>query len=250
MRQRFRILNRAAGWILALGGETRFCCPVCGYSGPFFVRRFAATRRKHAICPGCGALERHRLQWLVLNATPERSRYSTMRVLHLAPEAFFVDLFRKMFKGYTTADLERRDVDCAVDLTRLPFKDASFDVVYASHVLEHIKDDGQALAEIRRVLMPSGIAFLPVPIFTGIKTIEYPSAVPSEAYHVRQPGYDYYERYRDLFNRVVMYSSNDFDPIYQVHIYEDRTGWPTPKLPYREPMPGEKHEDIVPVCYK
>ena len=33
------------------------------------------------------------------------------------------------------------------------------------------------------------------------------------------------------------------------HIYEDRTGWPTEEFPMREAMAGEKHIDIVPVCF-
>lgn len=45
----------------------------------------------------------------------------------------------------------------------LPFPDASFDVVFLSEVLEHVERDGDALAEIRRVLAPGGEGFLTVP---------------------------------------------------------------------------------------
>jgi ubiquinone/menaquinone biosynthesis C-methylase UbiE len=154
-----------------------------------------------------------------------------------------------MFQQYTSADLSLHRTDCAADITKLPFQNKSFDVVYASHVLEHIQADRLALAEIHRVLTPAGIAILPVPIFAGVKTVEYPEPNPFETYHVRQPGYDYYDRYGEFFVKVVKYCSRDFGSDFQLYIHEDRTGWPTPAMPNRQPMPGEKHEDIVPVCY-
>ena len=42
------------------------------------------------------------------------------------------------------------------DATRLPFPDATFDVVITSEVLEHIQDDVAAIAEMVRVLAPGG----------------------------------------------------------------------------------------------
>jgi SAM-dependent methyltransferase len=40
----------------------------------------------------------------------------------------------------------------------LPFEDSSFDVVFSSNVLEHIKDLEFSLGEIHRVLRPNGLA--------------------------------------------------------------------------------------------
>lgn len=47
----------------------------------------------------------------------------------------------------------------------LPFKDGSFDFVFALDVLEHLPDDRPALCEIKRVLRVDGIAFITVPAF-------------------------------------------------------------------------------------
>jgi SAM-dependent methyltransferase len=49
------------------------------------------------------------------------------------------------------------------DARRLPFADASFDLVVALDVLEHILDDDAAARELRRVTRPGGalIAFVP-----------------------------------------------------------------------------------------
>ncbi|MBI3721589.1 MAG: class I SAM-dependent methyltransferase, partial [Fimbriimonas ginsengisoli] len=41
------------------------------------------------------------------------------------------------------------------DLCRLPFRDASFDVVISTDVIEHIADDVAALREMCRVLEPA-----------------------------------------------------------------------------------------------
>ncbi len=43
-----------------------------------------------------------------------------------------------------------------VDAERLPFRDRSFDRVVSFCVIEHFRDDGAVLDEIRRVLVPTG----------------------------------------------------------------------------------------------
>jgi SAM-dependent methyltransferase len=52
-----------------------------------------------------------------------------------------------------------------MDAGRLGFAPASFDLVVASDVLEHIEDDAGALAEWRRVLKPRGRLLVLVPAF-------------------------------------------------------------------------------------
>jgi SAM-dependent methyltransferase len=46
-----------------------------------------------------------------------------------------------------------------VDAQNLPFASAHFDLVVANHMLYHVPDRGRALAEIRRVLRPTGRFF-------------------------------------------------------------------------------------------
>jgi SAM-dependent methyltransferase len=49
------------------------------------------------------------------------------------------------------------------DALALPFADRSFDRVIAAEVLEHVVDDGAALAELARVLRPGGTLAVTVP---------------------------------------------------------------------------------------
>lgn len=57
-----------------------------------------------------------------------------------------------------------KGVDTAADLEEgLPFKDESVDLLYASHVLEHIKAFPALMRECYRVLKPRGLLALKVP---------------------------------------------------------------------------------------
>jgi SAM-dependent methyltransferase len=228
--------------------KERFTCPVCGYNGPFKDVNPPTGFRKHAMCPNCNAMERHRIQYLVVNNVLNGINPSALKMIHFAPEPFFRVYFSEHFGQYETADLNMHNVDHNVDLQDLPFEDKSYDFVFASHVLEHIPNDEKAISEIRRILKPNGIAILPVPLVAE-KTIEYPEPNPHESYHVRAPGLDYFNRFDRFFSKVDKIRSDSLPDIYQLFVYEDRSLWPTKESPLRPPMPGEKHIDVVPVCY-
>ncbi len=245
-----KIKNRISyySFLIENHNKEKFKCPVCGYSGPFMDINPPTGFRKHAKCLKCGSLERHRLQSLVLSNLLNGINTSSLKMLHFAPENFFRDFFSKRFGQYETADLCMDGVDHKVDLQKLPFDDQTYDFVFASDVLEHIPDDKKALSEIRRILKPNSIAVLPVPVVAE-KTIEYPEPVPAEAYHVRAPGLDYFDRYSMFFSKVEQFSSNSLSELHQLYTYEDRSQWPTKECPLRPAMQGERHINIVPVCY-
>jgi ubiquinone/menaquinone biosynthesis C-methylase UbiE len=61
------------------------------------------------------------------------------------------------------------------DATHLRYKDESFDVLIANHVLEHIPEDTTAMKEFNRVLKKGGVAILQVPYSEKLmSTIEDP----------------------------------------------------------------------------
>lgn len=242
------LTNPAANQAASAAKKQYFVCPCCGHIGRFKATGRFMGRRPHARCPQCRALERHRLQHLVLREVFDCRLINTGRVLHVAPEPSMRALIEPMFETYIGADIEPRGNTVRADLRALQFEDDSFDMVYASHVLEHIDDDRQALSEVRRVLRPGGLAILPVPIVAET-TVEYPGPSPTEHGHVRAPGADYYDRYAPFFSRILLRSSEDYDPIHQLYVYEDRTIYPTRAAPRRPPMPGERHPDRVPLCF-
>ena len=158
-----KALNRAIRPLLRSGpgiavfkwirrGREHFVCPLCHYMGPFVTIRPVYGRREHACCPQCGSAERTRLQYLVLRRMDQTHDLSRMSAIHFAPERHLQHHFRRLFGKYVSADLQARNVDYQVDLRDLPFDDASYDFVFASHVLEHIKEDLLALSEISRIL--------------------------------------------------------------------------------------------------
>lgn len=244
------VLAKVRLWQFRLENKSKqkFECPICKYCGPFVDLHPLTGLRKHAKCPNCGALERHRIQFLVVQSILKKIDAPHMKMLHFAPEEFLTRTLFKKFGMYETADLNRPDVDHQCNLENLPFSNSTYDFVFASHVLEHVSNDKKAIQEIFRILKPNGIAVLPVPLVSH-ETIEYPEPNPNEEFHVRAPGLDYFDRYQTCFSRVETYTSDFFPKKFQLFVYEDRTQWPSTWCPLRQAMDGEKHMDIVPVCY-
>jgi hypothetical protein len=147
-------------------GRSRWC-PVCERRAARFLP-YGAVRRENAMCPRCGALERHRFVWLYLTRRSGLFAGGPKTLLHLAPEPCLERrLRRQLGEGYLSADLSNPRAMVKADIMALPFADGRFDVVYCSHVLEHVADDRLALREIRRVLGAGGWALILVPVHPG-----------------------------------------------------------------------------------
>ncbi|MEO5373761.1 MAG: class I SAM-dependent methyltransferase [Alphaproteobacteria bacterium] len=81
--------------------------------------------------------------------------FTSVRGLDISPEAI----------GYCAArGLPPVDLG---SIEAMPYGDASFSLVLATDVLEHV-DDARALAEIRRVLVPGGRVLMTVPAFPAL----------------------------------------------------------------------------------
>lgn len=177
-------------------------CPVCGTVVESFLPSGLQRVVPDRMCPTCTSLERHRAVWLYFQ---QRTNLFTepLRMLDVAPDRAFGPRFAELPNVcYLSADLASPKAMIRLDLTDAPHPDASFDVIYVSHVLEHIPDDRRAMREIYRILRPGGWAVLLVPMF-GATTREDPTVVdPAERErlfgqdnHVRMYGHDgEYER--------------------------------------------------------
>ncbi|SUW09327.1 type 11 methyltransferase [Brachyspira pilosicoli] len=147
--------------------DNNYLCPICGYSGKEFLP-FGVVKRKNAQCPNCKSLERHRLYYLYLLRKINADK--KLKVCHFAPEKSIKDTF-DLFKNidYISCDIVPNRAMCVQDITSTTFEDNYFDIVFCSHVLEHIPDDIKAMKELRRILKPDGFAILQVPYFYNWK---------------------------------------------------------------------------------
>jgi SAM-dependent methyltransferase len=181
-------------------GLARFC-PCCKAR----VRRFTPfglVERPEAQCPVCGSMERHRLIWLYMTQKTNLFDGNQKKMLHVAPEAQLSPLIQKAdYINYLSADLFDPKAMVKMDITDIQYPDNTFDVIYCSHVLEHVQDDRKTMLEFYRVLKSGCWAILQVPI-TADTTFEDPKVVsPKERErlfgqcdHVRRYGPDYRDR--------------------------------------------------------
>ncbi len=185
---------------LRLRGKT-YRCPCCGWG---FKRLEYFNVRPNAKCPRCWSQERHRLLALYLQKRTSVLDQPT-DVLHIAPE----DGLRRVLKRSkgvraVAVDLDSPLTDLKMDLRDLSFPDDSFDVAICSHVLEHIQEDRQAMAELYRVLRPGGFALVLVPYLENEATTREDPTVVDPAQRERLFGQSDHVRFygRDLVDRL------------------------------------------------
>lgn len=157
-------------WLLAYVGTARVC-PICERRCRLFMPA-GIIRRSDACCPHCSSLERHRSMWLYLIRHSQLLQ-RRVRMLHIAPEECVAARLREHVNvDYVSADLSSPLAMVHMDITTMPYLDGCFDLLYCSHVLEHIPDDRAAMQEIIRVLRPGGVAMVQVPIASAETTYE------------------------------------------------------------------------------
>lgn len=180
---------------------SRYTCPIEEKSYRKFLPYGALKLRPNVLCPGSMSLERHRLLWLYLKNKTSFFTAPKLKMLHIAPEQCFLDLFKAQSNlDYTTADLVSPIADVKMDLHNAPFEDNTFDVIFCNHVLEHVNDDHQCMSELYRVMKPGGWGIFQVPLDVNREeTLEDPNITSEEDRlkyywqkdHVRLYGMDY-----------------------------------------------------------
>lgn len=204
----------------AITGNPRYCI-VCDRSVPCFLPwrggwncappamralRMIGSDLDHFACPRCGSTDRDRHLKLYFLHTGIAERIAGARVLHFAPERALEPWLESLgATRYMRADLfpARHGIE-RVDLQDLPFDAASFDIVIANHVLEHVTLLDSATAEIARVLRPGGVAILQTPWCAGLAaTVDDPTVVDPIA-RTQLFGQDDHVRLfgRDVFDRI------------------------------------------------
>lgn len=219
----------------------RFTDPIDSKSFCSFLPYGYGKQRPNVLSPSTLSLERHRLLWLYLKNNTDFFT-SNKKVLHFAPEQAFYKRFRQLKNlDYTTTDLLSPLADVKADISNLPFKDNSYDVILCNHVLEHIPDDTKAMQELYRVLKPNGMAILQIPQDLNRANTFEDNAITDKKEraeifgqydHVRIYGRDYFDKLRSVGFKV-----DEVDYTSQLSL-EDIDKYRLTK--------GE----IIPVCYK
>ena len=221
----------------------KFTDPIDGRSFRKFLPYGYVKQRENALSPSTLSLERHRLMWLFLkDNTTFFTATKKLKVLHIAPEQCFLDIFRKQQNlNYITSDLESPIADVKADICDLPFKENEFDIVFCNHVLEHISNDTKAMQELYRVLKPGGFGIFQIPQDLS-KAITFEDNTITDRKeraklfgqydHVRVYGRDYFDKLRSI-------------------------GFKVDEVDYTKKITLEKIEkyclmqnEILPVCYK
>lgn len=199
LREYVRMATTIAKTVPRIPGTTERECPCCGNTGRF--SGFGDPVRYDALCRRCGSAERHRLFALAHNHLGLFG--PTDRVLHFAPEYALTRFVQPRVGSYITADFEPGRAQLVRNIERIEETDASFDVVLAIHVLEHVNDE-RALAELFRILRPGGRLLLMTPVIAEWdQTYENPTITsePLRRLHFRQK--DHLRLYgRDLTSRL------------------------------------------------
>jgi SAM-dependent methyltransferase len=220
-----------------------FTDPIDGKSFRKFLPYGYGKQRENALSPSTLSLERHRLMWLFLrDETPFFKTTTKLKVLHIAPEQCFLDIFRKQKNlAYTTSDLESPIADVKADICDLPFKSNEFDIVFCNHVLEHVSDDKKAMQELYRVLKPGGFGIFQIPQdLSRAETFEDNTILDrkerAEIFgqydHVRVYGRDYFEKLRSIGFQV------------------DEVNYTKKIIPEQLKRFCLMQNEILPVCYK
>ena len=72
--------------------------------------------------------------------------------------------------GWVNLDYNKDyNVDIVYNLDKFPypFKDEEFNLIYCSHILEHVKDFFKTMEELLRILKPDGVLHIKVPHFSN-----------------------------------------------------------------------------------
>lgn len=175
-------------------------CELCNWNG---------TRFFDGKCPKCQSLPRTRLIPYALDFF--KLSYSDSKLLHIAPNLNEYSFIKRNIKNITNYDrLNIRAVshiNIVQDLTCTHLENEQYDLAIAWHVLEHIPEDQKAIAEVYRLLKPSGTFLVSVPIYPigNLKTYE-DSKIEYKDYerihghddHCRSCGLDYYQRFESV----------------------------------------------------
>jgi SAM-dependent methyltransferase len=158
------------------------------------------------ICPHCGCHDRERHLFMYFDRLNLWSAIIGGSVLHFAPEKSLRNaIVRLKPKEYIQADLFPADEEIRkIDVTAIGFQEEYFDFIICNHVLEHVPNDEQAMAELYRVLKRGKSAIIQVPYSPLLSKSFEDDSINTDDLRFRFYGQEDHVRVygRDLFSRL------------------------------------------------
>lgn len=149
-------------------------CPACGQISSFPENNFG-VHCEGLPCENCGSNARNRyLYHCVYSWLSGQPDERIKKGLELSSYGFatqgqgHIDRFAQANLDLMCGDFYMNNFESPlhVDLTQLQFADDEFDIIFCSHVLEHIENEAAAFSEAYRCIRPGGAFMFGVPIQT------------------------------------------------------------------------------------
>lgn len=148
-------------------------CNICGYSGEFLT---PDRGREGWHCPNCSASARNRLVLYALGKMLNLEKLPVYlwpenkgtKILEPCPGGAQAVFLREKF-DYCDPEFDPDKIKQGADprqyadIQQLAFAAETFDVIIASEVFEHVREDLKGFREVYRTLKPGGIFILTVP---------------------------------------------------------------------------------------
>ncbi|MDR2457469.1 MAG: class I SAM-dependent methyltransferase, partial [Clostridiales Family XIII bacterium] len=129
-------------------------CPICNRE----IKKF----RFVSVCPYCLATDKQRVFIHYLKNHMELLKKNGKNIL-ITPWEQDKKFFTDMQISYLISEYPENGKDLSLDLTNISLEDKSVDLIWASHILEHIPNDKKAINELARVIHPKGKVFIAIP---------------------------------------------------------------------------------------
>jgi len=182
-------------------------------------------------CPHCKSSPRERFVMYCFKNGLLPVLSKGMRVLHVAPSERNIKKHFCSNSDWIGGDINPNRYDNDViylDLIKMDI-DSFFDLIYASHVLEHILDDQKAMQNIYNHLLPGGTAIILVPLLGEITQEGEANLSPKERHkrfgqydHVRQYGMDIIDRLKNVGFSVNVIDAGNIES-YKIEKYRFET---------------------------
>jgi len=128
------------------------------------MREFISLKNGDQICPKCGSLPRTRRLWDNI-----QNKLVGKSILHFSPSLSLKKCIEASRPTtYITTDFSDEFLaEKNYNIENIPESDESFDLILCFHILEHIKNDVQAMSELFRILKPACLCYIQTPFKQG-----------------------------------------------------------------------------------